>query len=38
MYQELILQLLDAVHEDDFDNFLIEIINNMIEQKQTRKE
>ena len=38
MYQELILQLLDAVDEDDFDNLLIEFINNMIEQKQTRKE
>ena len=33
----MIEELLDKYHEDDFDNLLIEVINNMIEQKQTRK-
>ena len=38
MNQEMIIQLLDTVHEDDFDDLLIEIINNMKEQKELRGE
>lgn len=38
MNQEMIINLLDAVHEDDFDDLLIEIINNMKEQKELRGE
>ena len=32
----MIIELLDKVHEDDFEDLLIEIIKNMREQKETR--
>tara|TARA_Y100000114_G_scaffold116072_1_gene110282 strand:+ start:240 stop:401 length:162 start_codon:yes stop_codon:yes gene_type:complete len=34
----MIIELLDKVHEDDFEDLLIEIIKHMKEQKETRRE
>ena len=34
----MIVELLDKYHIDEFDDLLIEIINHMIEQKETRQE
>ena len=38
MENEMIIELLDKYHVDEFDDLLIQIINHMKEQKETRQE